>query len=87
MNLSKFKSLKPEWQKLFQEAALKAAAFERKVIRDNEVKQIEELKKWGMDVRTVDKDVFIQAMKPVYDQFYGQNPSWREMVKKITAAK
>ena len=43
MSKRKFDKLKPEWQKLFMEAALKAAAFERKVIRDAELKQIEEL--------------------------------------------
>ena len=44
MSLKKFKGLKPAWQKLFLKAALQAAAFERKVIRDNEAKQLKDLK-------------------------------------------
>jgi tripartite ATP-independent transporter DctP family solute receptor len=87
MSNKKFKKLKPEWQALFMEAALKAAAFERKVIRDNEVKMLEELKSWGMNVNTVDKTVFIDAMQPVYDRFLKENPNWAGMVDQIRAAK
>ena len=87
MSLKKFNSLKPEWQKLFMDAALKAAAFERKVIRDNEAKQIKELKKWGMDVRTVDKAVFVEAMAPVYDKFKGENKNWVVIIEQIKAQK
>ena len=87
MSLRKFKKLKPEWQKLFMDAAIKAAAFERKVIRDNEAKQIEELKKWGMEIATVDKEVFVKAMAPVYDQFVAKYPEWKDMIDKIRAQK
>jgi tripartite ATP-independent transporter DctP family solute receptor len=85
MSKKKFDSLKPEWQKLFLEAALKAAAFERKVIRDAEKKQIEELKSWGMDIRTVDKQLFVDAMQPAYETFYKQHPSWEMVVQEIRA--
>ncbi|MBN2126121.1 MAG: TRAP transporter substrate-binding protein [Deltaproteobacteria bacterium] len=83
MSLKKYNALKPEWQKLFVEAALKAAAFERKLIRDNEAKQLEELKKQGMVITTVDKAVFIQAMAPVYNTFYEKYPGWKYIVEKI----
>ncbi len=87
MGLKPFNSLKPEWQKLFIEAALKAAAFERKLIRDNEAKQIEELKNLGMDVGSVNKTLFIEAMAPVYEQFLKKYPGWKEIVEKIRASK
>ena len=87
MSLKKFKKLKPEWQSLFMDSAIKAAQFERKVIRDNEVKMLEDLKSWGMQVDTVDKAVFIKAMQPVYDQFYKEHPSWVVLVEEIRAAK
>jgi TRAP-type C4-dicarboxylate transport system substrate-binding protein len=87
MSKKKFDSLKPEWQELFMKAALEAAAFERKVIRDAEVKQVEELKSWGMDVRTVDKQLFVDAMQPAYAEFFKQNPSWEAIVKEIRATK
>ncbi len=85
MSLKKFKQLKPEWQKLFLEAALSAAAFERKIIRDNEAKQLKDLKAQGMVVDAVDKNLFIKAMAPVYDKFSMKYPEWKNILKKIRA--
>jgi len=87
MSKSKFDSLKPEWQELFIKTALEAAAFERKVIRDAEKMQIEDLKSWGMDVRTVDKQPFVEAMKPAYAEFFKEHPSWEGIVEEIRATK
>jgi TRAP-type transport system periplasmic protein len=87
MSLARFNKLKPEWQALFLEAALKAAAFERNVIRENEAAQTAELKTWGMDVQSVDKQVFIDALQPVYQRFATSNPSWGPVIEKIRAAK
>ena len=83
MSLKKYKDLKPAWQALFREAALKAAAFERNIIRDNEVKQLEELKKQGMEISEVDKALFVKAMAPVYESFCGKYPAWKDMVEQI----
>ena len=83
MSLTKYKELKPGWQVLFREAALKAAAFERNIIRDNEVKQLEELKKLGMEINEVDKALFVGAMAPVYEKFYEKYPAWKEIVEQI----
>ena len=87
MSKKKFDKLKPEQQQLFLDSALKAAAFERKIIRDAEKKQVEDLISWGMDVRNVDKQLFVEAMQPAYDDFYKQNPSWEPIVKEIRATK
>jgi TRAP-type C4-dicarboxylate transport system substrate-binding protein len=57
------------------------------VIRDNELRMLEDLKAWGMTVTTVDKEVFVNAMQPVYDKFYQEHPNWKEMVEKIKASK
>lgn len=85
MSLMSFNQLKPEWQKLFLDAALNAAAFERKLIRDNEAKQLKDLKAQGMVVDTVDKRLFIDAMAPVYDNFSMKYPDWKKILKKIRA--
>jgi len=87
MSLKKFNSLTPEHQALFMDAALQAAEFERKIIRDAEKKQIEDLKSWGMDVRTVEKGQFVEAMQPAYDDFFKKNPSWEAIVAEIRATK
>ena len=85
MSLKRFKQLKPAWQKLFLEAALKAAAFERKVIRDNEAKQLKDLKLQGMVVTEVDKAIFVKAMAPVYTKFSKKYPGWKGILEKIRA--
>ena len=83
MSLKKFKSLKSEYQKVFLDSALKAAAYERKLIRDNEAKQLAALKEQGMVVSEVDKAVFVEAMAPVYEQFGKKYPGWQTVLKRI----
>ncbi len=83
MGLRRFKSLDPKWQALLIETAVKVAAFERNIIRDNEQKQLKDLKAWGMDVRTVDKSSFFKAMQPVYDKYIKQYPEWEPVIKSI----
>ncbi len=83
MSLKKFKSLKPEYQNVLLNAALKAAAYERKLIRDNEAKQLASLKEQGMVVSEVDKAVFVEAMAPVYAQFGKKYPGWQAVLKQI----
>jgi tripartite ATP-independent transporter DctP family solute receptor len=87
MGLRRFRELAPDLQRVLLEAAAAAAAFERTAIRENEARQLAELKEWGMDVRGVDKDVFVRAMEPVYDEFVGANPSWKSVIERILAQK
>jgi tripartite ATP-independent transporter DctP family solute receptor len=83
MSLRRFNRLEPAWQKLFLEAALEAAAFERKIIRDNEAKQLRDLKAQEMVVDTVDKSLFVEAMAPVYEKFSQEYPDWKAILIKI----
>jgi len=87
MSLKEFNSLKQEWQDLFIKTAIEVAAFERKIIRDNEQKQLKDLKAWGMDIRTVDKSSFFKAMQPVYEKYTMQYPDWKAVIEKITETK
>jgi tripartite ATP-independent transporter DctP family solute receptor len=87
MSLRKFKGLKPEHQKVILDAALKAAAYERKLIRDNEAKQLAALKEQGMVVSEVDKAIFVEAMAQVYDEFGKKYPGWQAVLKQIRATK
>jgi tripartite ATP-independent transporter DctP family solute receptor len=87
MSFKKFKALKPEYQQALLDAALKAAAYERKLIRDNEAKQLAALKEQGMVVSDVDKAVFVEAMAPVYEQFGKKYPGWQAVLKQIRATK
>ncbi len=87
MSLRRFKSLKPEWQELFMKIAVEVAAYERKIIREHEQRQIRDLKAWGMDVRIVDKAIFFTAMKPVYAKFIKQYPDWNPIIRRIEDTK
>jgi tripartite ATP-independent transporter DctP family solute receptor len=87
MSLTRFRSLKPEWQKLFIQTAVQIAAFERSIIRDNEQRQLDDLKAWGMDVRTVDKSAFFKATQPVYEKYMKQYPDWKPVTAGIGKTK
>ena len=87
MSLRKFKALKAEHQQALLDAALKAAAYERKLIRDNEAEQLAALKEQGMVVSEVDKAVFVESMAPVYEQFGKKYPGWLAVLEQIRAIK
>jgi TRAP-type transport system periplasmic protein len=50
MNLGRFRSLPPEQQKILQEAALQAAAHQRKLNRDSEGQSLDSIRKAGVEV-------------------------------------
>ena len=83
MNKKKFDTLKPAWQETFLECAGEAAAFERKLARETEKEHIEALKEEGMDIRTVDQDVFAQAMESANSFYLSKYPAWEETVSRI----
>jgi tripartite ATP-independent transporter DctP family solute receptor len=87
MSLKAFNRLQAKYQKAFMDVALKAAAYERKLIRDNEAKQLEGLKAQGMVVSMVDKALFIEAMSPVYDRFGNKYPVWKRILEQIRNTK
>jgi tripartite ATP-independent transporter DctP family solute receptor len=60
--------LTPEQQKIIKEESTKAGNWMRKSVRDAEAEQIEQLKKFGMEVTYPDKSQFKKLMKPAYDR-------------------
>jgi tripartite ATP-independent transporter DctP family solute receptor len=60
--------LTPEQQKIIKEESTKAGNWMRKSVRDAEADQIEQLKKFGMEVTYPDKSQFKKLMKPAYDR-------------------
>jgi tripartite ATP-independent transporter DctP family solute receptor len=85
MNKTKFEALKAQWQTIFVEAAREAAAFERTIIRSGEEKQLRELESGGMEIHDIDRQLFIDAMNPVYSSFLKKYPAWEAVVQKIRA--
>jgi len=67
-----YNSLSDEDKARIKDAGLKGAQAMRGFVDNIEQTGVEELKKQGMQVSTVDHDAFVQAVQPVYPQYYKQ---------------
>jgi TRAP-type C4-dicarboxylate transport system substrate-binding protein len=85
MNEKKFNNLSPEFQKVLIEAGKEAAKFERKFIRDNETKMLEELKGFGMQVTYPDKKLFQKATEPTYKKY--ESRFGKDLIDRIVGTK
>jgi tripartite ATP-independent transporter DctP family solute receptor len=81
MNEKKFNSLPLALQKALMEAGKEAAKFERKFIRDNEAKMLEELKGFGMQVTYPNKKLFQKATETTYKKYEGK--FGKDLIEKI----
>ena len=68
MNKASFDRLTADQKKILLEEAVKAGAAMQKAVRSQEMAQIEELKKNGMQVAYPDTKPFVAAAAPVYDE-------------------
>ncbi len=69
-SLKKWNKIPEKYQKILKEAAQEAVEYERDYINKNETKQLEEIKKHGMEiVMNPDIEAFRKAVKPVYDKY------------------
>jgi len=68
-----------------KDAGLKAAQAMRSFVDNIEQSGVEELKKQGMQVSTVDHAAFVRAVQPVYPQYYKQ--FGQELIDSIRNAK
>ena len=85
MSEKSFKALPQDIQKIMIDTALECATFERNLLRDDETKQIADLKAKGMQVSTPNKKPFQDAAASVYKEFEGQ--FGKEMIDRIIATK
>lgn len=72
MNKGSFSRLSADQQKVVLEEAVKAGLYMTKTVRDMEKGQIEELKKFGMEVAYPDTAPFKAAAAPVWDELKAQ---------------
>ena len=76
----------PDIQKVMFDTAVEVARYQRGLIREQEQKQIGELKAKGMIiVEHPDRAAFREAMKPVFEQFQGQ--FGKDLVQRIVNTK
>jgi TRAP-type transport system periplasmic protein len=81
MSEKSFQSLPKDIQKIMLDTALECATFERNLLRDDEAKQLADLKAKGMQVNTPDKKPFQDAAASVYKEFESQ--FGKEMIDRI----
>jgi tripartite ATP-independent transporter DctP family solute receptor len=76
--------LTPEDQALFREAAKESVAKQRELWSAKEVESKAAVEALGAVINTVDKQPFIDMMKPVYDK-YVTDPALQDLVARIQA--
>ncbi|MCL2167486.1 MAG: C4-dicarboxylate ABC transporter substrate-binding protein, partial [Clostridiales bacterium] len=67
-----FDGLDAATQNAIREAALESRDYERGLLDEMNTKLKDELEAAGMEVNTVDKQVFIDAVQSVYTEYEGQ---------------
>ena len=83
MSLKAFNKLPKNVQKIMLDTAMECATFERNLLRDNEAKQLAEIKAKGMQVTLPNKKPFQAAAAPVYREFESQ--FGKEIIDRIIA--
>ncbi len=85
MSIKAYNSIPEDIRKIIIATAVECATLERNLLRDDEAKQLEELKAKGMQVTTPNKKPFQDAAAPVYKEFETQ--FGKEMLDQILATK
>jgi len=85
MSPASYNKLSAEDKAKMKDAGVKSAQAMRAFVDNIEQTGVEELKKQGMQVSTVDHAAFVQAVQPVYPQYYKQ--FGQELVDSIRNAK
>lgn len=81
VNKNWFDGLPEEYKQIIREEAMSARDLDFEL--SDESKFIEELKKRGMEVNEVEKDLFVEAMKPIWDRFNQEHgPEWIDVALK-----
>ena len=83
MSLKAFNNLPKNIQKIMLDTAMDCATYERNLLRDNEAKQLAEIKAKGMLVTLPNKKPFQAAAAPVYKEFESQ--FGKEIIDRIIA--
>lgn len=72
MSPSAYNRLSDDTKEAFKQASLDAAQAMRDYVDNVEQSGIEAVKQDGMEVNTVDHAAFVEAVQPVYPQYYKQ---------------
>lgn len=85
VGLKKWNQLPAEVRKVLEETAKETQAFVYQTAERFDTELLEKLKAAGMQVNTPDKDAFIAASKPVYEEFGKEVAGAKEMIDRAIA--
>lgn len=80
-----FKRLATDVQNILEQTAKEAQPFALKMGADMDNELLAKMEKTTIKVNDVDKDAFIKASKPIYDEFGSELPNGKEMIDKAIA--
>ena len=82
---TKWESLPPDVRKILEETAKETQAYVYETAAKDEADLLEKLKQAGMQVNDVDKEAFIAASKPIYEEFGKEVPGAKEVIDHAVA--
>ncbi len=81
----RWESLPADVRKVLEDTAKETQAYVYQVAAHDEEELLGKLKQAGMQVNDVDKDAFVAASKPVYEEFGKEVPGAREAIDRANA--
>ncbi len=82
---AKWESLPPDVRKVLEDTAKETQAYVYETAAKDDADLLAKLKQAGMQVNDVDKDAFIAASKPIYDEFGKEVPGAKEVIDRAVA--
>jgi tripartite ATP-independent transporter DctP family solute receptor len=82
---TKYMQLPADVRKVLEDTAKETQAFVYATAQKQETELLGKLKAAGMQVNEVDKEAFIKASKPIYDEFAKEVPAAKPLIDKAVA--
>jgi tripartite ATP-independent transporter DctP family solute receptor len=78
-------ALPPDVRKVLEDTAKETQAFVYETAAKDDTALLEKLKQAGMQVNDVDKEAFVAASKPIYEEFSAEVPGAKEVIDRAVA--
>jgi TRAP-type transport system periplasmic protein len=82
---TKWETLPPDVRKILEDTARETQAYVYEQAAKDDADLLARLKQGGMQVNDVDKDAFINASKPIYEEFGKEVPGAKEVIDRAVA--
>ena len=82
---SRWNTVPADVRKILEDTAKETQAYVYEVAAKDDAELLDKLKQAGMQVNEVDKDAFVAASKPIYEEFGKEVPGAKEAIDRATA--